>query len=86
MDEKDVEVSVSRDMLTISGEKKEKKEEEDKHYYHVECSYGSFRRSIPLPGEVNPDDVEARFKNGVLNVTLPKTGASQRKKITVKRS
>jgi HSP20 family protein len=86
MDEKDVEVSVSRDMLTISGEKKEEKEEEDKNYYRVERSYGSFRRSIPLPGEVNPDDVEATFNNGVLDVTLPKTEASQRKKITVKSS
>jgi HSP20 family protein len=86
MEDKDVEVSVSRDMLTISGEKKEEKEEEDKNYYHVERSYGSFQRSIPLPGEVNPDEVEATFKNGVLNVTLPKTEASQRKKITVKGS
>ena len=73
-------------MLTIKGEKKEEKEDKGKNYYRVERSYGSFQRSIPLPCEVETDKVEATFKKGVLNISLPKTAEAQkqRKKITVK--
>jgi HSP20 family protein len=88
LDEKEVEVSLSRDMLTISGEKKQETEDKGENYYRMECSYGSFKRSIPLTTEVEADKVEARFKNGVLTVTLPKTSEAQRqtKRITVKTS
>jgi HSP20 family protein len=86
LDENNVEVSLSRNMLTISGEKKQEKEDKRENYYHVERSYGSFKRSIPLSAEVEADKVEASFKNGVLSVTLPKTAEAQRqtKRITVK--
>jgi len=73
MDEKDVNVTVSRDALTVSGEKREEREDRGRNYYHMERSYGSFRRSIPLPCEINTDKAEAIFKNGVLTITLPKT-------------
>jgi HSP20 family protein len=84
--EKDIEVNLSGDMLTISGEKRDEREEKDKSYHFSERRYGSFRRSFALPQGVDRDKVEARFKNGVLSLTLPKTAdAMQRqKKIEVK--
>lgn len=86
MDEKDIDVSLQHDMLTIKGEKKEEKEDKGKDYYRMERSYGSFTRTIPLPIEVETDKVEAKFKKGVLNITLPKTAkaVAETKKIAVK--
>ena len=86
LDENDIQVSLAHNVLTIKGEKKEEKEDKGKNYYHMERSYGSFQRSIPLPCEVETDKVEATFKKGVLNISLPKTAEAQkqRKKITVK--
>ncbi len=72
LDEKDVEVSLSNDTLTISGEKKAEKEDKGENYYRLERSYGSFQRVIPLSTEIEADKVEAAFKNGVLQITLPK--------------
>jgi HSP20 family protein len=88
LDEKDVEVSLNRDRLTISGEKKQETEDKGENYYRMERSYGAFKRSIPLTTEVEADKVEASFKNGVLTVTLPKTAEAQRqtKRIPVKTS
>ena len=85
LDEKDIHVSLARDVLTISGEKRQEKEERGRNYYRAERSYGSFRRSIELPGQVQPDKVDAVFRKGVLTITLPKTEAGQkRKKIAIK--
>lgn len=86
LDENDIDVSLTRDTLTIKGEKKEEKEEKGSDYYRMERSYGSFTRSIPLPVEVNTDKVEATFKKGVLRVTLPKTASAieKTKKVAVK--
>ncbi|MEW6269802.1 MAG: Hsp20/alpha crystallin family protein [Thermodesulfobacteriota bacterium] len=83
VDEKDVEVSLSDDVLTIKGERREEHEETEKDWYRREQSYGSFHRSIPLPHGIEADKVEASFKRGVLTVTLPKTASARRKKITV---
>lgn len=85
LDEKEVEVTLSNNVLTISGEKKEEKEDRGKNYYRMERSYGSFQRSISVPLEVDTGQVEATFKQGVLTITLPKTAAAQkRKRIPVK--
>ena len=83
MDDKDIDVSLSKNELTIQGEKKEEKEES---YYRMERPYGSFKRTLPLPCEVEADKVEAQFKNGVLTITLPKTpeAIKETKKIKVK--
>jgi len=77
LDEKDVTVSISKDLLTISGEKRSEKKEDAKGHYKMERVYGSFKRSIMLPVEIDRDRSEATFKNGVLTVTLPKTAESQ---------
>ena len=86
MDEKDIDVSLQNDMLTIKGEKKEEKEDKGKDYYRMERSYGSFSKTLALPIEVETDKVEARFKKGVLSITIPKTAraVAETKKIAVK--
>jgi HSP20 family protein len=76
MDEKDVEVSVSDDILIIRGEKKA---EIDKERHFSERYYGRFERRIPLPFEVEDDHAEASFENGVLTVTLPKSPKAEAK-------
>ena len=68
----DIEISVHGNTLTISGEKKESKEEKKENYYHVESRYGSFRRDLVLPAEVNADKIEAKCQEGILHITLPK--------------
>lgn len=85
MDEKDVEVTLTQDVLTIRGVKKEEQEEKNGNYYRMERSFGSFTRSVPLPAEVDREKVAASFKKGVLTITLPKTArdAEGSKKIRV---
>lgn len=86
MDEKDIDISLQDDVLSIKGEKKEEKEDKGKDYYRMERVYGSFIRTIPLPAEVETDKIAARFRKGVLSITLPKTARAvqETKKIAVK--
>lgn len=86
MDEKDIDVSISKNVLTLKGEKKAEKEEKNNGYYRMERSYGAFHRAIPLPGEVETDKIDATFKKGVLTIHVPKTAEAQKevKKVTIK--
>ena len=86
LDEKDVEVTLTGDALTIRGEKKAEREDEAKGHYLSERTYGSFYRSVPLPPGVDTEKAEAEFKRGVLTVSLPRTEEAQAqvKKIDVK--
>ncbi len=77
VDEKDIEVTVANDAVTIKGEKKEEKEDKGKNYYYMERSYGSFNRVIPLAVETEAGKAEASFKNGVLNITVPKSASAK---------
>jgi HSP20 family protein len=72
VEEKDVDVTVSDNVLTIKGEKKAEKEEKKKDFHLVERSYGSFSRSLTLPFAADPSKAKATFKNGVLSISLPK--------------
>ncbi len=72
MEEKDVELLLEESSLTLKGEKKFEKEDKGEGYHSIERSYGSFQRVIPLPREIDLNKAQARFKNGVLTVTLPK--------------
>ncbi len=85
LDEKDIELVLSGDVLTIKGEKSEKKEEKDKTRYLSERRYGAFQRSFTLPDGVDRDKIEATFKKGVLTVVLPKSAQAinQQKKIPI---
>jgi HSP20 family protein len=84
LEEKDIEVLLDDGVLTLKGEKRS--ETEDKNRQFSERFYGSFERHIPISSEVEDDKVDARFKNGVLTVTLPKTAKaqSQAKRIEIK--
>ena len=76
--EKDIEVSLHDDVLTIRAEKKQDRREERQGVHISERAYGTFQRSLRLPFQVNPDQVQAGFENGVLTVTLPKTQPQER--------
>ncbi|HHT9132640.1 MAG TPA: Hsp20/alpha crystallin family protein [Candidatus Tripitaka californicus] len=84
MEPKDVDISVSDDRLTIKGERKAEKEEKGKTFYRMERCYGSFSRTIELPASVEADKAKADYKNGVLEITLPKTEQVKAKKIPIK--
>ena len=79
MTEKDVEIQLDAQRLLIKGEKSEETKEEKKNFYRRECHYGVFQREVPLPAEVVGNKVKAKFKNGVLKVTLPKTPEARQK-------
>ncbi|MEM9472854.1 MAG: Hsp20/alpha crystallin family protein [Pseudomonadota bacterium] len=72
VDQEDVNVTVTDNRLTILAEKKAEEEDKSKDYHVVERSYGRFTRSMSLPFGVDPDKVDAQFKNGILTVVLPK--------------
>jgi len=76
--EQDVDVRLDDDMLTIRGEKRSEQKDEKENYHFVERSFGSFQRSLRLPFAVDPEQVQARFENGILTVTLPKTQQQER--------
>lgn len=78
--QEDVEITLSDHVLTISGERKAEKEEQDGGYYVKECRYGSFGRSLALPEGVDESRVSARFRNGVLEVTVAGAAAAQEPK------
>jgi HSP20 family protein len=84
LEEKDVQINVSDNVLTIRGEKKAEKEAKDKNHRLIERSYGSFERTLELPNGVNADAVKANIAKGVLKVTVPKPAPAQVKKIEVK--
>ncbi|MFO8058847.1 MAG: Hsp20/alpha crystallin family protein [bacterium] len=86
MKEDDVELSLDGNNLVLKGEKKHERESDEEGYHVVERGYGSFYRRIPVPSEIDEDKVEAEFKDGVLNVTLPKTETGKQKSIKVKSS
>ena len=83
LDEKDVEVTVSDGLLTVSGEKKFETEQQDKNYRFVERGYGSFSRSVALPEGVKPEDIKATLSKGVLKVLAPTPAKPEPKKIAV---
>ena len=84
LEEKDIQLNVSDNVLTIRGEKKNEREETKKDYHLIERSYGSFTRSVQLPDGVNADNIKAVMSKGVLKVTVPKPAPAQTKKIDIK--
>lgn len=83
VDKNDIHVDVHRDILTLSGEKREDKREDKHNIHRIECSYGRFHRQIRLPMEVESENTEAHMKDGVLSLRLPKAQASQRRQIDI---
>jgi HSP20 family protein len=79
----DVSVTVQNGMLTIQGERRHETEEKGKRYHRVECCYGSFMRSFRVPDDADEEKVKAEFKDGMLNITLPKTERTKSRSINV---
>lgn len=79
-----IEVNLTDHMLTIKGEKKKEEEIKEENYYRAERAYGSFVRTLELPKDVHSDKIKASFKNGILEVRLPKTEEAKTKEIKVK--
>ncbi|TVQ52102.1 MAG: Hsp20/alpha crystallin family protein [Phycisphaerales bacterium] len=84
MDPDDIDVNVSGNILTITGENREEKESHEENYYHVERRHGSFRRSIELPESADLDKIEAEQRNGVLTIHVAKQPTATSKQISVK--
>ena len=86
MDEKDIDLTLSDDILTIRGEKKQQVRDENGDYYCLERSYGRFERNLPLPEDADADHIDASFKKGILKLRVPKNQKTQpkAKKITIK--
>ncbi len=84
MGKDDIEVKIDDHQLTIKGEKKKEEEIKEENYYRAERSYGSFVRILDLPGQVQVEKARASFKNGVLEIRLPKTEEAKKKEIKVK--
>jgi HSP20 family protein len=79
----ELEVTLEDGLLTIQGERRLEEETSDRQYHRVERRYGSFRRSITLPSQVQADAIEANYSDGVLQVVVPKAESAKPKKINV---
>jgi HSP20 family protein len=86
MEEKDVDISVSDGVLTLSGEKKSETERKEKDYTVSERSFGSFSRSLTLPSGIDPSAIKATMAKGVLKVSVPKPATAKPAKIEIKPS
>lgn len=84
MDKDDCSITIEGNLLRLSGEKRLERETHDSTYHVMERAYGAFQRAIALPRNVNIDQAQASFKNGVLTVRLPKEGGAKAKSITVR--
>jgi HSP20 family protein len=83
VNEKDIDVRVENNLLTIRGERKFEKSVSEENYLRVERTYGAFSRSFSLPNTVNAEKIGAEYKNGVLTVTLPKREESKPRQVKV---
>jgi HSP20 family protein len=85
MTDKDIQVELAKDTITISGEKKEEHEVKEENYYKSERTYGSFRRQVALPAGADQENVQAQFKDGVLKIDVPiREAKPEAKKIEIK--
>jgi HSP20 family protein len=83
INEKDLDVRVENNMLTIRGERKFEQKVKEDNYLRIERTYGSFSRSFSLPNTVNTESIHAEYKNGVLTVQLPKRAESKPRQVKV---
>jgi HSP20 family protein len=86
VEEKDLDIQLSGNILTVSGKREAEKRDEQANYYAVERSFGAFSRSFQLPAGIDGDKVEAKLVSGVLTLTIPKSTAAKSKKIDVKKA
>jgi HSP20 family protein len=84
LDRKDIQLSIENGVLTVQGSRQQEKEEKEDDFCAMERWAGAFTRSIALPQGVDPEHIEASFKNGVLEILIPKTKEAKGKKIDIK--
>lgn len=83
IDQKDIDIQVSDNVLTIKGERKFESDVNRENFYRIERSYGTFQRSFSLPNIIQQDQIKARFINGILEISLPKVEKAKPKQIKV---
>jgi HSP20 family protein len=83
MSQDDIELNLQDNVLTLKGEKKQETKEQKENYHRTECCFGSFSRSFSLPATVKQEDIQATFKDGVLEISLPKAEEAKAKKIAI---
>ncbi len=83
LEKDDLNIQVFGDILVVRGEKRMARETRRGHYHVMECAYGSFQRTVPLPSQVEVAKAKARYRNGVLNITLPKTEQGRKHRVAV---
>jgi HSP20 family protein len=84
LEQEDVDISVTDNLLTISGEKRVEEERDERNAHVVERAYGRFYRAVPLPQGVDPSSIQATMSNGVLRIIVPKPARMEARKIEVK--
>lgn len=82
----DLDVSITNDMVTIRGERRRMYDVDQENYFYQECYWGAFSRSIILPVEIDPDRAEAKIRNGILTIRIPKSNTAVTRKLKVKAS
>jgi len=80
----DVSIDIKDNILTLRGERSSETEVKEENYYRKERSHGKFHRAFTLPDAVNPNNIEANYKDGILKITLPKSQEAKSKKIEIK--
>ncbi|MBU6370579.1 MAG: Hsp20/alpha crystallin family protein [Patescibacteria group bacterium] len=80
----DLDISITRDMVTIKGHREDTREASDEDFFHKELYWGSFSRTITLPAEIEVEEAEATNKNGLLTLTLPKIDRNKQAKVKIK--
>jgi HSP20 family protein len=83
INEKDIDIKLENNTLTVRGERTFEKEEKEENFHRIERRYGSFARSFTLPNTVDPENVEANYENGVLQVKLAKRAEAKPKQIKI---
>lgn len=83
IDKKDIDISVTGNTVTVKGERKIEEKKKEKGYFYSERRYGSFQRSLELPTEVDSEKISANYKDGVLEIVVPKSEKSKPKQIKV---
>lgn len=83
MNEKDLDIRVENNMLTVRGERKFEQKVKEENYLRIERTYGSFSRSFSLPNTISTENIKAEYKNGVLTVEMPKRAESKPKQVKI---
>jgi len=83
IEEKDIEIKIENNTLTLKGDRKFEEETKDENYHRIERAYGSFYRSFSLPSYIDQDKIEAEHENGILKITMPKKKGAEHREVKI---